>query len=187
LFLRKNTVKFAKKYCKGRKKLRILLQLSIKYVTFAADFFFFFRIIAIDYGKKRVGIAATDELQIAANALDTLPPAEALAFLQRYAAAEKVDTIVVGNPLNLNGLPSEAATGAAEFTAQLRRLFPQIEVTTFDERFTSRMAQQAILAAGIKKMGRRDKALVDRVSACILLQSYMEYRKNENAKFNEIS
>ncbi len=136
------------------------------------------RIIAIDYGKKRVGIAVTDELQIVANALDTLPPNEALAFLQRYVSSEKVDGIVVGNPLNLNGLPAEAAAGAAEFTQRLKKLFPHLEVTTFDERFTSRLAQQAILAAGVKKKGRRDKALVDKVSACIILQSYMEYRRN---------
>lgn len=135
------------------------------------------RIIAIDYGKRRVGIAVTDELQIVANALDTLPPNEALAFLLRYAAAEKVDAMVVGKPVNLNGLPAEAAAGAAEFTQRLTKLFPDVEVTTFDERFTSRMAQQAILAAGVKKKGRRDKALVDKVSACIILQSYMEHKR----------
>ncbi len=134
------------------------------------------RIVAIDYGKKRVGIAASDELRIIANGLETLAPNEALAFLQRYVVAEKVDLIVVGNPLNLNGLPAEAAAGAAEFTVRLKKLLPAIEITTFDERFTSRLAQQAILAAGVKKKDRRDKALVDKVSACIILQSYMEYR-----------
>jgi putative Holliday junction resolvase len=136
------------------------------------------RIVAIDYGKKRVGVAASDELRIAANALNTFSPSEALAFLQRYVAAEKVDIIVVGNPLNLNGLPSEAAAGAAEFAKRLRKLFPQLEVAAFDERFTSRMAQQAILDAGVKKMDRRNKALVDKVSACIILQSFMEYKRN---------
>jgi putative Holliday junction resolvase len=136
------------------------------------------RIVAIDYGKKRVGIAATDELRIVANALETFSPNEALAFLQRYVAAEKVDVMVVGKPINLNGLPSEAAAGAANFTARLKKLFPQIEVATFDERFTSRMAQQAIIDAGVKKKGRRDKELVDRVSACIILQSYMDFLQN---------
>jgi len=125
-----------------------------------------------------VGIATSDELQIAANALDTFSPDEALAFLQRYVAAEKVDIMVVGNPLNLNGLPAEAADGAAKFADKLRRLFPQLEVTTFDERFTSRMAQQAILDAGVKKKDRRNKALVDKVSACIILQSFMEYKRS---------
>lgn len=136
------------------------------------------RIVAIDYGKKRVGIAATDELQIAANALETFSPGEALAFLQRYVATEKVDQIVVGKPLNLNGLPSEAAAGAAEFTERLKKLLPHVKVVTFDERFTSRMAQQAIIDAGVKRKRRRDKALVDRVSACIILQSYMEFMQN---------
>jgi len=102
--------------------------------------------------------------------------------LQRYVAAEKVDTIVVGYPLNLNGLPSEAAAGAARFAERLRQMFPELEVTAFDERFTSRMAQQAILDAGVRKKDRRDKALVDKVSACIILQSYMEYRRNGMAQ-----
>ncbi len=136
------------------------------------------RIIAIDYGKKRVGIAVTDELQIVANALNTLSPNETLAFLQRYVVTEKVDAIVVGKPVNLNGLPSEAAAGAAEFTIRLKKLFPNMEIATYDERFTSRMAQQAILDAGVKKKDRRDKTLVDKVSACIILQSYLEYKRN---------
>jgi len=140
------------------------------------------RILAIDYGKKRVGIAASDECQIVANALNTFSPDEAVAFLQRYVAVEKVDTIVVGYPLNLNGLPAEAAAGAAEFAEKFRQMFPEVEVTAFDERFTSRMAQQAILDAGVRKKDRRNKALVDKVSACIILQSYMEYRRNGMAQ-----
>jgi putative Holliday junction resolvase len=135
------------------------------------------RLLSIDYGKKRVGIAATDELQIAANALDTLPPAEALNFLQRYAATHKVDAVVVGMPVNLNGQPAEAAEGAKNFAVRLKKLLPDVEVDTFDERFTSKLAKQAIIEAGVKKMARRNKALVDKVSACIILQSYMEYRK----------
>ncbi|MDR1023007.1 MAG: Holliday junction resolvase RuvX [Prevotellaceae bacterium] len=135
------------------------------------------RLLAIDFGKKRVGIAVTDELQIAANALDTLPPAAALDFLQRYAAAHEVELVVVGMPVNLNGLPSAAAAGAREFMARIRKRLPCIPVDTFDERFTSKMAKQAIIEAGVKKMARRSKELVDKVSACIMLQSYMEHQK----------
>lgn len=134
------------------------------------------RLLAIDYGKKRVGIAATDALQIAANALDTLPPAAALDFLQRYAAAHKVDVVVVGMPVNLNGQPSAAAAGARAFTARIRKQLPDVQVDTFDERFTSKIARQTIMEAGVRKMGRRSKELVDKVSACIMLQSYMEHR-----------
>ncbi|MDR3189232.1 MAG: Holliday junction resolvase RuvX [Prevotellaceae bacterium] len=135
------------------------------------------RLLGIDYGAKRVGIAATDELQIAANALDTLPPAAALAFLQRYAATHEVEAVVVGMPVNLDGQPSDAAAGARNFAARLKKLLPDVEVDTFDERFTSKLAMQAIIQAGVKKMARRNKALVDKVSACIMLQSYMEHRE----------
>jgi putative Holliday junction resolvase len=135
------------------------------------------KLLAIDYGKKRVGIAATDDLQIAANALDTLSPLEALNFLLRYAATHKVDAVVVGMPVNLNGQPSAAAEGAKNFAARIKKLLPGLEVDTFDERFTSKLAKQAIVEAGVKKMARRNKALVDKVSACIMLQSYMEHRK----------
>jgi putative Holliday junction resolvase len=148
--------------------------------TFAADFEDNLgRLLAIDFGSKRVGIAVTDELQIAANALDTLSPADTLDFLQRYAAAHEVERIVVGIPVNLNGLPSAAAAGATEFVARIRRRLPKMPIDTFDERFTSKMAKQTILEAGVKKMARRNKELVDKVSACIILQSYMEHRKWE--------
>ncbi|MDR3329512.1 MAG: Holliday junction resolvase RuvX [Prevotellaceae bacterium] len=135
------------------------------------------RIVAIDYGKKRVGIAATDELQLIAGAVATLPPGEALAFVQRYAAAQKVDAVVVGLPLNLNGLPAEAAPGAQLFAARVKQLLPDVAVEMFDERFTSKLAMQAMIEAGVKKMARRNKALVDKVSACIILQSYMEHKR----------
>ena len=151
------------------------MQIKAKSTTFAADLG---RIIAIDYGKKRVGIAASDELRLVAGALGTFSPSEALKFLQQYAATQKVDTLVVGYPLNLNGTPAEAAAGAAQFAKTLQKQHPQLTVTTFDERFTSRMAQQAIIDAGVKKKDRRNKALVDKVSACIILQSYMEYKRN---------
>jgi putative Holliday junction resolvase len=135
------------------------------------------KLLAIDYGRKRVGIAATDDLQIAANALGTFPPAGALDFLVRYAADHELDAVVVGMPLNLNGQPSAAAEGARNFTVRVKKLLPGVVVDTFDERFTSKLAMQTIMEAGVKKMARRNKALVDKVSACIMLQSYMEHRK----------
>jgi putative Holliday junction resolvase len=127
-----------------------------------------------------VGIAVTDELQIAANALDTLPPAAALDFLQRYAATHSVELVVVGMPVNLNGQPAAAAAGAREFMLRIKKRLPNMPVEMFDERFTSKMAKQVILEAGVKKMGRRNKELIDKVSACIMLQSYMEYRNRKS-------
>ena len=149
----------------------------IKNITFAVNLKALGKLLAIDYGKKRVGIAATDDLQIAANALDTLSPSDALHFLLRYAAAHRVDAVVVGMPVNLDGRPSAAAEGAKNFAVRIKKLLPGVEVDTFDERFTSKLAMQTILEAGLKKMARRNKALVDKVSACIILQSYMEHRK----------
>ncbi|MDR1226020.1 MAG: Holliday junction resolvase RuvX [Prevotellaceae bacterium] len=134
------------------------------------------RIVAIDYGKKRVGIAATDVLQLTANPVGTYSPDEAIAFLDIYIAKEPVEIIVVGMPVNLNGRPSEVAPLALNFKNRIKNRYPSVTVEEYDERFTSKMAQQAILAMGVKKMDRRDKSLVDRVSACIILQSYMESR-----------
>jgi putative Holliday junction resolvase len=141
------------------------------------------RIIAIDYGKKRVGIAATDILQIAAHAIGTYTPDEAVAFLNEYVKKEPIDVIVVGKPMNLNNQPAEAAKGAQEFTNRLRNKFPDITIEQYDERFTSRMAMQAIIAGGVRKMDRRDKSLVDKVSASIILQSYLDYKNN--TKFHQ--
>ncbi|MGL4957205.1 MAG: Holliday junction resolvase RuvX [Bacteroidales bacterium] len=135
------------------------------------------RIIALDYGEKRVGIATTDELQIIANSLETLSPTETLVFLKSYISTEKVDEVVVGKPMNLNGFPAESAEMAMKFTQQLRTLFPQVKVSTYDERFTSKIAQKVILEMGVKKMARRQKAMIDKVSACIILQSYMEHKR----------
>lgn len=132
------------------------------------------RIIAVDYGPKRVGLAATDPLRIIASPLTTLGPGKAVEFIADYVSHEQVDIIVVGMPQKLDGSPSENAAGAEKFAERLRERFPAISVDYEDERFTSVIAHRAMIEAGVKKSDRRDKALVDRTSASLILQSYLE-------------
>lgn len=134
------------------------------------------RILAIDYGQKRVGLAVTDPLQIAANGLETVPVHEIFDYLKRYTEKEKVDTFVVGQPLQMSGEASESMQYIRPFITGLQRQFPDIPVVMVDERFTSRLAQRTILELGIKKKDRQNKALVDKVAATIILQSYLESR-----------
>lgn len=136
------------------------------------------RIVAIDYGRKRVGLAVTDPLQLIATALDTVPAHEAVEYLQRYAAENDVERFVVGDPRQMNGERSESWQYIAPFVNRLRKALPAIPVAFHDERFTSVLAQRAIIEGGVKKSERRaNKGLVDRVSAVIILQSYMESNK----------
>lgn len=135
------------------------------------------RILAIDYGKKRTGLAVTDELQIIANGLTTVATAELVDFLLDYVAKEPVERIVVGMPKQMDNTPSENMGRIRPFVGRIRKLLPGIPVEYHDERFTSVLAHQAILASGIGKMARRNKELVDEVSATIILQSYMESRR----------
>jgi putative holliday junction resolvase len=132
------------------------------------------RIIAIDYGRKRVGLAVTDELRMIATPLGTVHASEVSAYLKRYLAENRVDVFVVGEPKDLKNRPSESEVYIKPFIARLKKEFPGTEVVRFDERFTSLMATQAIREAGLKKKDRQDKALVDSVSAVIILQSYLE-------------
>ena len=132
------------------------------------------RILAIDYGQKRVGVAVTDELRMIATPLETIHSKDILSFLQKYIAAEKVECIVVGEPRQMNNEKSESAVFIDPFVKLLSRTFPGIRIERMDERFTSKMASAAILAAGLKKKDRQDKSLVDKVSAVIILQSYQE-------------
>jgi len=136
------------------------------------------RIVGIDLGQKRTGIAVTDPLQIIANSLITIPTSEVLSFLNSYTAAEQVDSFVVGYPRKMNNSPSEAVRFIDPFLEKLRKSFPGKEVFLMDERFTSKLARQAILMGGVRKKARQNKALVDAVSAVIILQSYLEYREN---------
>ncbi|MBO7113122.1 MAG: Holliday junction resolvase RuvX [Bacteroidaceae bacterium] len=138
------------------------------------------RILAIDYGTKRTGIAVTDPLRIIPGGLTTVATHELQAFLTGYFAKEPVDMIVVGHPTNMNGQESASMQQIRPFVEKLRKQYPDKEVVMFDERFTSVLAQKAILDAGIKKMARRNKALVDEVSATIILESFMnsiQYKK----------
>lgn len=132
------------------------------------------RIMAFDYGTKRIGIAVTDPLQIIANALTTVHPDDIWTFLETYLQQEPVSTFVVGMPRQMDGTPSQSAPHVVGFVRKLRRTYPQIPVETIDERFTSKMATASILAAGARKKQRQDKALVDTVSATLILQSYLE-------------
>lgn len=136
------------------------------------------RIIAIDYGKKRVGIAVTDPGKIIATALDTVSSNEIIPFLTDYISKEEVEKIVVGYPKQMNNEPSEAVVYIDPFLKSIQRKFKNITIEKFDERFTSKMAFQAILDAGIKKKKRQDKKLIDKVSAVIILQSYLENINN---------
>ncbi len=135
------------------------------------------RILAIDYGKKRVGVAVTDPLQIIANGLTTVSSGEILKFIVDYVSKENVEKIVVGLPKTMNGEESESMKYITPFMASLRKKLPEIPVEMFDERFTSVLAHRAIIEGGVKKMDRRNKALVDEVSATIILQSYMESQR----------
>lgn len=132
------------------------------------------RILALDYGTKRVGIAATDPLQIIASALTTVHPNELMDFLKKYMETETVDCIVIGDPKRLNNEPAQAAAGANQLTERLKKQFPQVQVDRMDERFTSKLAFGAMIEGGLKKKQRADKAMIDKVSATIILQSYME-------------
>ena len=135
------------------------------------------RIIAIDYGKKRTGIAVTDILQLIANGLTTVPTTELMDFLLNYVAKEPVERIIVGHPKQMNNEDSENMKRIVPFVNQLKKKLPQIPVELVDEHFTSVLAHQAMLDGGLKKKARQDKALVDEISATIILQSYLESKK----------
>lgn len=132
------------------------------------------RIIAIDYGRKRTGLAVTDPLRIIANALETVDTKQLEKYLADYFSKNDVDIIVLGKPSQMNGEPSETMRYIEPLAGRLRHAYPEKKVVLYDERFTSVMAHRTMLESGIGKMARRDKALVDRISATIILQSYMD-------------
>lgn len=134
------------------------------------------RILAVDYGKKRTGLAVTDPLQIIANGLATVPTAELYDYLVKYTQKEQVELIVVGEPKQPNGEPSENLARVREFVARWRKR-QQIPVVYYDERFTSVLAHKAMLDGGLRKKARQNKALVDEISATIILQSYLESKR----------
>lgn len=132
------------------------------------------RVIAIDYGLKRTGLAVTDPLRIIASALDTVPSEAVIDALRNYLAKEAVDGFVVGLPMGLDGGPTDATPHVQGFIKRLRAVFPDHWVETADERFTSRMAQHTMAGSGRGRMARRDKGAIDRISATIILQSWLE-------------
>ena len=131
------------------------------------------RILSVDYGKKRTGLAVTDPLQIIAGGLATVSTSELFDYLQAYVAREEVERIVIGEPRQPNGQPSENLQRVQQFVNRWRKAVPQIPIEFYDERFTSVLAHQAMLDAGLKKKTRQDKALVDEISATIILEDYM--------------
>ena len=134
-------------------------------------------ILAIDYGTRRTGIAVSDPLQLIAGGLATVETRQLERWLADYFAREEVSTIVLGKPAQMDGTPSETWRVIEPLAARLRKAWPDKEVTFYDERFTSVLAHRAMLESGIGRMARRDKALVDKISATIILQSYMDSRK----------
>ena len=136
------------------------------------------RILAIDYGRKRVGLAATDPLQIIANGLETVHSKDIFEYLKRYFDEEEVETVVVGYPKQMNNEGSEALNYINPFVKKLRKTYPNMHIELYDERFTSKLAHQTMIDGGLKKKKRQDKALVDTISATIILQSYMEWKSN---------
>jgi putative Holliday junction resolvase len=135
------------------------------------------RILAIDYGQKRVGLAVTDENRIIAGSLTTVSSDQVIKFLKDYLSREVVDFFVLGEPRNMANQPSESAKFVEEFAKSLSRAFPDKKIIRFDERFTSKIATLSLLQSGLKKKMRKDKALVDTVSATLILQSFLESRE----------
>jgi putative Holliday junction resolvase len=132
------------------------------------------RILGIDYGRKRTGIAVTDSLQIVANSLATVPTHTLLDFIKNYVAKEPVEAIVIGQPTQLNGQPSESMRYITPFVKRLQKEMPQMPVIMYDERFTSTIAHQAMLDGGMKKSDRQDKNRVDAIAATIILNDYLQ-------------
>ena len=141
------------------------------------------RIVGIDYGRKRIGLAVTDPLKIIASPLTTLNPAEFESFMRRYIKTEVVECFVIGYPRQLDNSPSESVKDLIPFLTRLKRVFPEIPVYKVDERFTSVIAQRAIIDGGIKKEARKEKGLVDKVSATLILQSYLEKKSVKNRPY----
>jgi putative holliday junction resolvase len=138
------------------------------------------RILALDIGRKRIGVAATDPLRIIANGIGTIPTDTIISFLTDYMVKETVDLVVIGYPKQMNNQPSEAVTYIQPVINRIKKIFPDLAIDLVDERFTSKLAFQTMIDGGVKKKDRQNKALVDTISATIILQSYMEGRKFNN-------
>ena len=135
------------------------------------------RILAFDYGTKRIGIAVTDPLQIIATGLDTIHPKDIIEYIKKYLQMEQVEAFVIGEPKQMDGKPSESAQHVKGFSTLLKKAFPTIPQHWVDERFTSKLAQQTVMQSGLKKSDRRDKERVDAIAATIILQYFMEEQR----------
>ena len=142
------------------------------------------RILSIDYGKKRTGIAVTDPLQIIANGLATVSTSELLSYLKDYLSREQVERIIIGRPMQTNGQPSENLQRVEQFVNRWKKEMPDVPVEYVDERFTSVLAHQAMIDGGLRKKARQDKALVDKISATIILRDYMESLRHRAGNAN---
>jgi len=138
------------------------------------------RILGIDYGRKRTGVAVTDTLQIVAGNLTTVPTHELMQFIKDYVAQECVERIVIGQPTQLNGEPSESMKYITPFVKRLRKELPDMPIDLYDERFTSTIAHQAMIDGGMKKSDRRDKSRVDAIAATIILNDYLQSKYNQH-------
>lgn len=134
------------------------------------------RILAIDYGLKRTGLATTDPGQIIAIGLTTVETKQLFNFLKKYCSEEEVEAFVIGDSKNLDNTPSQVAAAIKQFSVELKKIFPDKEIFWVDERFTSKMAQQSMIFTGMKKSKRQQKALVDEISATIILQTYLQFK-----------
>lgn len=143
------------------------------------------RILSIDYGKKRTGIAVTDPMQMIANPLTTVDTTTLLDFIKQYMESEEVERIIVGKPLQTNGEASENMKRVEPFVNRLKKLYSTIPIEYYDERFTSVLAHKAMIDSGISKKARQDKALVDKISASIILEDYLESRRNQAERDNK--
>ena len=135
------------------------------------------RILAIDYGRKRTGLAVTDMLRITANPLLTIETNTLLNWLSEYFAQEQVDEVVIGHPTQMNGAESESMNYIRPFIGNFKKQFPNMPIIMYDERFTSVLAHQAMLTGGMKKKDRQNKTVVDKIAACIILEDYLESKK----------
>ena len=135
------------------------------------------KILAVDFGTKRIGLAETDPLQIIASGLDTVENKDIFKYLDKYFKNEDVDEVVIGEPKRMDDTPSESEESILKFIEKLRKVYPKLEIKRFDERFTSKMAFQTMIDSGIGKKARRNKALIDKISATIILQSYLESKE----------
>jgi putative Holliday junction resolvase len=142
------------------------------------------RIIGIDYGRRRTGLAVSDPLGIFASALDTIDSTKLIDYLKNYAIGERILRFVVGYPVNMDGKPSEAQADVDQFLKTLAKAFPEVPVTLEDERFTSVLAHQVMIDGGMKASQRKDKRSVDKISAAIILQSYLDRTSGSSASFD---